>query len=166
MSIEKIVAKSLDTEQADAVLTAFRDQTNNIGVKIVAGEEIDEVGIYALGVMESLVKEKLLEPAFDQTEPNGDIYHVFHLTGFGKRVCRVLSKAIDERSEPLWIKIASNDNPDGPTRWIKIDKFDVVGLENASGIVEQFQMLKPHIPEGHHPINLSRVEPKEIDHEL
>lgn len=155
MNIDKITAKKLSRPERDALVTALRHPEGRIAARI----EADGGGSGANGHLQALTLMGLLSAGEVVAGEDGQRDHVYQITGRGKRVARALPEVSGAALETMYVKIVPDDAPNVQGQWITIENFDIVALENAMSVTEQFYMLRRHIPKGFHPVQMERQKP-------
>ncbi|MFC3724448.1 hypothetical protein [Neoaquamicrobium sediminum] len=152
---DEALVRKLDLNARDALITAYRNEDGRIRV------EADTV---AHNVTLDLAKRGLLDDTnATSIRQDGPAVREYEITGRGKRVARLLPENSGKPLETLWIKIAPSEGTEGGPHWISVDGFDIVALENAEQMTDQFYMLQPHIPDGWRPVQMERVKPEEVE---
>lgn len=151
---DESLARKLNLNERDALVAAMRDDHGRLRVQAKTEGHTVAFDLAAKGLL--AVSE------IGTIRQDGSMVHAYEITRRGRRVVRLLPEYSGKPLETLWIKIAPNENPNGAARWISV-QFDIVALETARSMTDQFYMLKPHIPDGWHPVQFERVKPEGVE---
>lgn len=154
---DEALGRKLDLNQRDALVTAMRRE--RLAIEVVPNTE-NQAHTVAFDLTE---RGLLVVSEVGDMHQDGSMIHVYNITGRGKRVVKLLPEYSGAPLETLWVKIAPNEGGEGEPHWISIDGFDIVALEGAKSMTDQFYMLQPHIPTGWRPIQMERAKPEGVE---